>query len=89
MKKKLAVLVLLLSSTFVFLPAMSNGADAQIRVQFGRTHHRHYHRGWEQRRGIAYNNYNYGRDYNYGRSGMVRQVYYVNGRRYVRWVRSY
>jgi hypothetical protein len=22
-------------------------------------------------------------------SGMVRQVYYVNGRRYVRWVRSY
>jgi len=87
MKKKLAVLVLSLSSLLVFLPSFTP-ADAQIRLQIGRSH-RHWdrdrdrHRGWYQGRRMDYYTYNV------NRPEYVRQVYYVNGRRYVRWVRYY
>jgi len=84
MKKKLAVLVLSLSSLLIFLPSFTP-ADAQIRVQIGRTRHydRDRHSGWYQGRRMYYYNYNV------GQPQYVRQVYYVNGRRYVRWVRYY
>ena len=84
MKKKLAVLVLSLSSFLVFLPS-SNPVDAQIRVQIGRSRHsdRGRHRGWDRGRRMYYYNYNV------RRPEYVRQTYYVNGRRYTRWVRYY
>ncbi|MBV9241617.1 MAG: hypothetical protein JO314_06375 [Acidobacteria bacterium] len=86
MRKKLAVLVLLVSSFLVFLPSMSSGTQAQIRVTFGQRHRHHdrgLHRGWYNGRRMDYYNYNV------NRSGYTRQVYYVNGVRYVRWVRTY
>jgi len=84
MKKKLAILVLSLSSLLVFLPSFTP-ADAQIRVQIGRGRHydRGEHRGWYQGRRMRYYTYNV------GRPEYVQQTYYVNGRRYVRWVRYY
>jgi hypothetical protein len=85
MKKKLAVLVLSLSSLLIFMPSFSTPADAQIRVQIGRGRHhdRDEHRGWYRGRRMRYYNYDV------GRTGYTQQVYYVNGRRYVRWVRYY
>jgi hypothetical protein len=83
MKKKLAVLVLSLSSLLVFLPNISTGAQAQIRVQIGRTHDRARHRGYYQGRRMYYYNYNV------QQPQYVQQTYYVNGRRYTRWVRYY
>jgi len=60
MRKKLAVLVLLASSFLVFLPSISNGTEAQIRVEIGRRHDRGLHRGWYQGRRMTYYNYNVG-----------------------------
>jgi hypothetical protein len=83
MKKKLAILVLSLSSLLVFLPSFTP-ADAQIRVQIGRNHYdRGRHRGWYQGRRMYYYNYNV------QQPEYVQQTFYVNGRRYTRWVRYY
>ena len=88
MRKKLTILALLISSFVVFLPAQGNAASLsstvnkpQIRVQIGTRHDRGLHRGWYKGRRIGW--------YNYNRhdSQWVRQVYYINGRPYVRWVR--
>jgi len=100
MKKQLLVLSFLLTSSIVFLPVQGNAAPAaakkvvppQIVVQVGRNRGRHL--GWYKHKhhGRFYRTSNvyytrrvppYARTY---RSGMVRQTYYVNGRRYTRWV---
>ncbi|HTH51552.1 MAG TPA: hypothetical protein VL501_06450 [Pyrinomonadaceae bacterium] len=79
MKKKLAILTLLASSLLVFLPPVTQ-ADAQIRVQIGGRHtNRGLHRGWYRGRHVGW--------YKHSRPGYLRQVYYINGRRYVRYVR--
>ena len=95
MRNKIIIWVLMLASAVVFLPAENYAAASektnsvtvnefapQIRVQIGRQRrNRHWnrgkHKGWDNRR--------YNRAYN--RTRLVQQVYYVNGRRYVRWVR--
>jgi hypothetical protein len=95
MRSKAIVWVLILTSAFVILPPANYAAvedrpvsltayeySPQIRVQIGRgrrnrNRNRHWnrgrHRGWERAR--------------YNRTRLVRQYYYVNGRRYVRYVR--
>jgi len=76
-------------------PSVVTKASPQIRVQIGRNRGRH--RGWY--RGHRMGRY-YGNDDYYNRRSarfyrnrnnrtMVRQTYYVNGRRYTRLVRSY
>ena len=92
MRNKLIAAFFLVSSSLVLLS--QNGVRAselstsvgkpQIRIQIGsRRHDRGMHRGWYRGRRVAWYNYNR-RDPQY-----VRQVYWVNGRQYVRWVRSY
>jgi len=95
MRKKFVILALLFSSFVVFLPAHSyaatseagssfnvNNAPVQIRLRIGKNRgNRGLHRGWYKGRRIAWYRHNPGG----GR--WVRQVYYVNGRQYVRWVR--
>ena len=97
MKKKLLTLTFLLTSSVVLLPVgtiAATGSDPsaaaktsppQIRVQIGRNRGRH--RGWwrGQRRGFNEGR-RIGRNDN---SRLVQQVYWVNGRRYVRWIRRY
>ena len=91
MRKKFVILTLLLASCTVFLPTEGNAASLssainkpQIRVQIGPVRRdRGLHRGWYKGRRIGWYNYNR-RDSQY-----VRQVYYINGRPYVRWVRNY
>lgn len=95
MRKKFVILALLFSSFVVFLPAPNyaaegrtvssfhaNSVPAQIRVRIGgQRRDRGLHRGWYKGRRIAwYRN-------NPGGGQWVRQVYWVNGRQYVRWVR--
>ena len=89
--------MLMLMSAFVILPAANFAAanentksvvntnySPQIRVQIGRRHRRNRNLNpyWERRhdngRHVGWNN---------NRTRMVQQVYYINGRRYVRWVR--
>ena len=90
MRKKVLVLALMLVSSVILLPGESfaaagaestsmtlNNSSPQIRVRIGgqrrrgRGWNRGRHRGWENR----------------NRTRLVRQVYRVNGRRYVRYVR--
>jgi hypothetical protein len=89
MKTKILTLALILVSAAIFLPSESYAAPAdrstsislnesvpQIRVQIGgrrrgRNWNRGRHRGWESR----------------NRTRLVRQVYWRNGRQYVRYVR--
>lgn len=91
MKNKLLALAFVLSSCVVLFPSSSYAANVnavstpQIRVTIGRRHRhdRGLHRGWYRGRRIGW--YNYDRhDPQY-----VRQVYWINGRRYTRWVRNY
>ena len=89
MRKKLVILVLLFSSFVVFLPTLGSAASLssaankpQIRVQIGPVRHdRGLHRGWYKGRHVGWYNYKP------RHSQWVRQVYYINGRPYVRWVR--
>lgn len=93
MKKKILTIALVMVSGMIFMPEgtfaatpaempasyTSNNAEPQIRVRVGNRNRRGrgwnrgrgHHRGWERR----------------NRTRLVRQVYYVNGRRYVRTVR--
>lgn len=93
MRKKVLILALMLVSSVMFIPEQSFAATAekstsiavnnsapQIRVQIGNRRNRRgrgwnrgRHRGWENR--------------NRNRTRLVRQVYWRNGQRYVRYVR--
>jgi hypothetical protein len=97
MRNKIIIVMLMLASAFVILPAanfaaanestnsvVSTNYSPQIRVQIRRQQRRHRNLNpyWQRRhdngRHIGwYNN----------RTRMVQQAYWVNGRRYVRWVR--
>ena len=99
MNKKITVLVLMLASLVIFLPSTGNAAisettnlvkttetnvaPAQVRVQIGprRRNNRRINRRINRqiRREVRRNN----------RPRVRRQVYYRNGRRYVRTVRVY
>lgn len=95
MNKKITVLVLMLASLVIFLPSQGNAATsettnlvkttetnvapAQVRVQIGRNRR-------PRRRVIVRRAYR--RPY-VRRQRVTRQVYYRNGRRYVRTVRVY
>lgn len=96
MKNKFTVLVLMLASLVIFLPSQGNAATsetttlaktttensaapAQVRVQIGRNRR-------PRRRVIVRRAYR--RPY-VRRQRVTRQVYYRNGRRYVRTVRVY
>ena len=94
MKLKLAIFCFVFS--VILFPAYGNAAVAnasfsaaaagkpQIRIQIGgRRHDRGLHRGWDKGRRIAWYNYNRP-DPQY-----VRQIYWINGRQYIRWVRRY
>jgi hypothetical protein len=104
MKKKLLVFTFLLTSSVVLLPAQSLAAapadpagvgktsPPQIRIQVGRRNRGRHYGWWRGRRvGRYYRNEDqYGRRVGrYNRGTLVRQVYWMNGRRYTRWVRSY
>lgn len=91
MYKKFTVLFLLAASCVIFLPtqgaAATTGEKPTAMVEFSgaaslaMTPQRRRRRGW-------YNNRRYNRRWNnYRRTRVVRQVYYRNGRRYVRIVR--
>jgi hypothetical protein len=93
MRNRAIIVMLILTSVFVLLPPANYAAtedrpvsltsyeySPQIRVQVGRgrrNRNKHWnrgrHRGWERAR--------------YNRTRLVRQYYYLNGRRYVRYVR--
>jgi len=87
MKKKILTLTFLIISGFVFLPAQAYSSvnsltvKPQVQVYIGRRHDRGLHRGWYRGRRMAWYHYNP------GYSGWSRQVYYINGRPYYRWVR--
>ncbi|HEV7643662.1 MAG TPA: hypothetical protein VGO50_06905 [Pyrinomonadaceae bacterium] len=94
MRNKIIIGMLMLASAFVFLPAENYAAASeknnavtvyeyspQIRVQIGR---RNRNRQWNRGRHRGWDN---SRDRSYNRTRLVRQVYYVNGHRYYRWVR--
>jgi hypothetical protein len=71
-------------------PSAAKTSPQQIRVRIGRHRGRHY--GWYRGRRVGRWNrlYTGGRRvgrYNNARS--VQQVYWINGRRYTRWVRRY
>ncbi|MDQ3797876.1 MAG: hypothetical protein M3384_00350 [Acidobacteriota bacterium] len=102
MKRKLGILVLMLASAVIILPAESRAAIAgdrptsasseynsepQIRVQIGRGRRR----GWNRNRRWNRDRWNRGRTVSVQRRGfrMVRQTYWRNGRRYTRTVRVY
>jgi hypothetical protein len=92
MRNKIIVMTLMFASAFIILPSSSYAAvpenttsvtvnefAPQIRVQVGRGRrgrnkhmNRGRHRGWENQR---------------NRTRVVRQVYYRNGRKYVRYIR--
>jgi hypothetical protein len=96
MYKKLMTLVLAVASMVIFLPSessaatgnektatvleysLNNSATPQIRIQLG-NQRRNRNRRWNNNR-RRWNNNN-------RRTRVVRQVYYRNGRRYVRTVR--
>jgi hypothetical protein len=91
MRKKLVVFTLFVFSIGMYIPvaAMPEPVNAvgepQIRVQIGRGRRRNRgrHLGWYKgRRAYYYNSNPYDRRY-------VRDYYYVNGRRYVRWYWNY
>ena len=91
MRQKIAILIFVLMTCAVFLPsqataagkASANMTKPQIRIHIGHRHDRGRHRGWHRGRRIYY--YYYDRhDPHY-----ARQTYWVNGRRYTRWVRYY
>jgi hypothetical protein len=91
MRNKLIIGVLMLASTLVILPAAGFAAtnekinsvtvsefSPQIRVRVGngrrnRKWNRGRHYGWRNKAS--------------NRTRLVRQVYYVNGRKFVRWVK--
>ena len=97
MNKKITVLVLMLASLVIFLPSQgnaatsetttlvktteTNAAPAQVRVQIGQNRRRNNRRINRRiiRREVRRNN----------RPRVRQQVYYRNGRRYVRTVRVY
>ena len=100
MRNKIIIAMLMLASAFVILPAASFAAtnentnsvissnySPQIRVQIGNgRRHRRYRNVnpyWERRHDYGNGN----RVGSYNRTRLVQQVYWVNGRRYVRWVR--
>lgn len=91
MKFKVAIYSFVLSVVLVPAQSYASAANAsapavgkpQIRIQIGKRHDRGLHRGWYKGKRISYYTYNR-RDPQY-----VRQVYWVNGRQYVRWVRNY
>ena len=104
MNKKLLV-SLFLSSLFLLPVAANaatlgsaNAITPQIRLQIGQTRR---HRGWVRGRHLGWYRNRRDRDMdrdevrynrmarNGYRPGYVQQVYYLNGRRYVRWVRRY
>jgi hypothetical protein len=91
MFKKVSSLFLLLASLVIFVPAANAAtnnvssdkaaagtlnATPQIRIRIGNGHRRNR----SYRRAKVYNN-------GYGGGRLVRQVYYVHGRPYVRYVR--
>jgi hypothetical protein len=99
MRKKVLVLALMLVSSVILLPGESfaaagsestsmtlNNSSPQIRVRIGgrrnrrgRNWNRGRHLGWERGRHRGWSNNQ--------RTRLVRQVYWRNGRRYVRYVR--
>lgn len=95
MRKKVIVLALMLISGIIFLPEQTraasgsestsitlNSSTPQIRVRIGQRRGRNWnrgrHRGWERGRHRGW--------YKQARTRQVRQVYWRNGRRYVRYV---
>jgi hypothetical protein len=81
----------MLVSSVIFLPGESfaatgaestsmtlNNSSPQIRVQIGNRRNRRG-RGWNRGRHLGWQKHN--------RTRLVRQVYWMNGRRYVRYVR--
>ena len=91
MNNKIIILALLLSSFIVFSPAQNYAASGtvlavatrvspQIRITIGGDRRRH--RGWRNGRPVVWYNYRYRPQY-------VRETYWINGRRYYRWVRTY
>jgi len=101
MKRNLGVLVLMLASAFIFLPADSRAADVNsafnnnveytLFLQRGRGRGRG--RGWDDdrrwRRGNRSWNRNRYRTVQRRGFRLVRQTYWRNGRRYTRVVRVY
>src|SRR5687767_3554552 len=96
MNKKFTVLVLMLVSLVIFLPSPSEAAagrdtanpvnsapEYNLFAQNGRGRRR----GWYNNR--RWNRYRYGRTVRNRRATLVRQTYWRNGRRYVRYVRVY
>lgn len=93
MKKKVTVLFFLLFSFILFLPSYagasvtgssglaSTARKPQVAVEFRFRHDRGLHRGWYRHRHASWYYYQ-PEDPMY-----ARQVYWVNGRQYVRWVR--
>ena len=89
MRKKIIVLSILLTSCAVFLPwqakaaASANISPQEYRIEYRYRKDRGRHRGWHKGRRMYY--------YYYDRQDpqFERQVYYVRGRPYVRWVRFY
>src|SRR3954447_14110010 len=98
MKKKLLVFSFLFASLVVILPSQGLAAPAdpvvtaktsppQIRIQVGRRYNRGRHYGWYRGR---HNGWNRDRArWERNRNTTVRQVYWMNGRRYTRTVRRY
>jgi hypothetical protein len=103
MKRKITVLVLMLASMVIFLPAESRAAvtedktnsaseynyAAQIRVRIGNQRRRN--RRWDRNDDRWNRNRNYGqwrRNQN-RRARYVTQTFWRNGRRYTRTVRVY
>ena len=96
MKRKFTVLVLMLASMVIFLPAESRAAvkedktnsaseynyGAQIRVRIGNQRRRN-------RRYYGYRNYGQWRRTQNRRARYITQTYWRNGRRYTRVIRVY
>ena len=93
MRNKLIVLTLMFASAFVILPATNyaaisetsnsvtvNESIPQIRVRIGQGQgRRNKNKKWNRGNHYGWRNQN--------RTRLVKQVYYVHGRRYVRYVR--
>ena len=91
MGKKLLVLVFLAATSIFFLPSVSRAeTNRETSVTVSEFNaNPFYQRRWRNRRrweNRRYNRRNYRRD---RRPRYVRQVYYRNGRRYVRVIRVY
>ncbi len=91
MRSKIIILMFLLASMFVFLPASAATANAQIRVQIGNRHDRGRHYGWTRGRHLGWYQGRRAYWYNYdpGDRRYVRRYYSNNGRRVVRWYWNY